>query len=173
MTPNVLHYTFARRSLPFRPRMRRDLNRPHIALGIQIPAEDFDLLSTLLPMKGAKTWAIEAGISSFLNLMEASPRLCRWAYAQTQKMLNEDGRVGPTRELNAKLPTDLYVRFSKVLPDHGGMTWFIRRYIQFLVETLQDGASLEMQVEATVSRAMAPEAESFDEREIVHQGPDQ
>lgn len=151
--------------------MRRDLNRPSVAWGINIAQSDMQALSSLVPIYGAKSWFMVEGLRAFLNLMEnpGSASLRHWVH---QRVQIEPALREPTAELSVQIPTELYLRFGKLFPEMGAATWFTRRYIRFLVADLRLEQNLEERVENTVNRAMTPEPEPA-EIETVHMGPDE
>lgn len=155
------------------PALRRNLNQPSIAWGIRVPVEDAVNFKAFLPIQGARTWILERAINNFLALAKADPRVLPWAKAQIADMLASKVRLGPMEELSFRLPTELYKGFSEVLPNQGGATWFVRRFIKFLIEETSVQPTVEEVIERTVSRAMMPEIEPDAHSETSHFSPDE
>lgn len=135
--------------------MRRNLDKPEISWSFRIPREDREALGTLLPMKGAQTWLLQRGLCAFLDLIEQPSRagLRLWAHNAIQQALYIDETPGDLVDLSVRIPTELYVRFSRLFPEFGAATWFTRTYLRQIISDLRaSGVSLEDQVELAVSR---------------------
>lgn len=141
--------------------MRRDLNKPYVPWTVRITPEDRTALDELLPAQGMKTWVVVKSLGAFLDLMEGSKGLQRWAHREIQSYIYREGEGRLAyRDLNAQIPTELYVRFSKVFPEFGAASWVMRRIIHQIINDMrEDGFSFEERIEASVNRAMTPSQE--------------
>lgn len=155
--------------------MRRDLNKPEIPWGIRVSAEDETALSSVLPMNGGKTWLIITGLRAFMDLMEHSLSHREWAKAQVILHNQDLDKPRRAKEINVRVPTDLYMRFIKVFPEHGAASWFVRTLISATINELSEsGPSMDDRISMIVNQAMSPREATVDPVvETIHQGPDQ
>lgn len=158
--------------------MRRDLSKPEVPLSIRLNPYDRADFARLLPMSGSQTWAVEIGMTAFLDLTEKSEQHQLWVKHQIAQMMygerKPEDRPNLVAKFNANIPTPLYVRFGKLFPEPGSLSWFIRRFIHDLCIDLSEGPTLEERIEASVNRSMQIEATPEEEQaEIIHQGPDE
>jgi hypothetical protein len=123
--------------------LRRDDTQPTVVWNADVSVEILAQFEAMFPMNGSRTWAITVGLEKFLERAEANPVFLRAVHVGVEQMLADPDDIHK-RSINLRIPSALYTRFNKILPEWGATTWFIRHLLQqMLTEAAAASFSLD------------------------------
>lgn len=132
--------------------MRRDTNKASVAWAAKLDADTYGAFQKIFPVKGTFSSIITLGLEAFLNRIENEPMLQVWAHEAIAEHLHNETKPVKCRDLDIRIPTSLYERFNKVLPEWGATSWFVRRLVSTMV--MQDTQPLEEQVTTAIEQLL-------------------
>lgn len=116
--------------------MRRDKSKPYVVWSCQVEDTTLKRFAELLPMQGARSWALLTAIEKFCDLVQYSPRLLQLAHDDVQRSLHEEDTPSGKRVINLQVPTQLYNKYENLMPEWGAISWFTRRFLNAMVANM-------------------------------------
>ena len=132
-------------------------NPAEIGFGARIAREDKKRLEAVLQMNGGKTWWMIKSLEFFVEACEASAELQGWVHDEILRLKEEEPAIGPI-EFQPTIPRALYDRFTRMFPERGANTWFIRNAVKEYLKVTEELPTHEDMVNIAVQRVLHPEA---------------
>lgn len=117
--------------------MRRPDNQPTVVWNCDVKVEVFERLTVLIPVMGARAWAINAMLERFMEQTEASPKLQRLVHEDIQRKLHEEPTPTGLKKTNVRVTRAVYDRFNTLFPEWGASTWFTRVCLGAMVDYME------------------------------------
>lgn len=133
-TPYIIGVTGGIRNPTTPYTVRRNTAKPTVAWAIQVEETDHADFLAIYPLRGAFSGIIAIALQLFLDRLEAEPQLQVWAHEDIGRHLHLEERPERKQLIEINIPTALYERFNRILPEYGATSWFVRRLIEALIQ---------------------------------------
>lgn len=102
-----------------------------------------DALDGFLPIQGSRVALIRLGLEAFCSRVEKERDLISVVNQAISDMLHDDTPRG-LADINPKISATLYERFNDLFPQYGANSWFLRNYLDGIVELLAESGSFDL-----------------------------